>query len=414
MRRDSESKAVLTGVRPPRRYDIDWLRITAVLLLIPYHTSRVFNAGEDFYSKNRPVSTAINRFVGFLGPWHMSLLFFLAGASSWFALGFRSGGRYAGERARRLLVPFVFGLVVLIPPQSYMGMLTNSQRHLSFFGQYKYYWTHAAEGLTGYDGTWTPGHLWFILFLVLFSLLALPLFLWLRRGSARGLIDRFAAACRFPGVVILPALVLALLKDVDFLEVSGQNLICFFLLFVFGFLMVADERITAAIGRQWPALLTLGVAAMAVRVYLHPWDADGAHASWLLSFWERWVYEFAVWLMILGLLGLFHRYANRTNRAYAYATESAYPFYVLHQTVLVLIAYEVVRWGVGASLKYTVIALATLAATLLVYEVAVRRWSPVRLLFGMKPRRARPQPGPAAPAAEPAVLPVDPAASSPD
>lgn len=378
--------ALGTESRPPRRYDIDWLRIAAVLLLIPYHTSRVFNTGEQFYAKNVPESPGINRFVGFLGPWHMSLLFFLAGASTWFALGFRGGGRYARERARRLLVPFLFGLAVLIPPQGYVGMLTNSTRGLSFFAQYGYFWTHSDPDMTGYAGTWTPGHLWFILFLLIFSLLALPVLLLLRHGGRRA-IDWFARASRYPGVILVPALLLVLFKDVDFMEVSGQNMICFLLLFAFGFLMVADERITAAIARQWPWLLALGVTGMAVRSYLHPWSADWTNPAWVLWFWERWVYQFAVWMMILGLLGLFHRYLDRTNRMYAYAVEGAYPFYVLHQSVLVAIAYFVVRIDVGLPVKFSLIALSTLACVLIVYELAVRRWNPMRTLFGMKRRR---------------------------
>jgi fucose 4-O-acetylase-like acetyltransferase len=109
-----------------RRYDIDWLRIAAVLLLIPFHTARVFNVGEEFYSKNPQLSTALQRFIYFVYPWHMSLLFFLAGAASWFALGFRGSGRYANERLKRLMVPFFFGLVIIVPPQAYCGMLTNT------------------------------------------------------------------------------------------------------------------------------------------------------------------------------------------------------------------------------------------------------------------------------------------------
>ena len=69
-----------------RRYDIDWLRIAAVLLLIPFHTARVFNVGEQFSAKNEQLSTALQRFIVFVGPRHMSLLFVLARAASWFAL----------------------------------------------------------------------------------------------------------------------------------------------------------------------------------------------------------------------------------------------------------------------------------------------------------------------------------------
>ena len=117
-----------------RRYDIDWLRIIAVLLLFPYHTARIFNLDEEFYVKSASLSKALSFFVEYLGPWHMPLLFFLAGASTWFALSHRSGARYAGERFKRLAIPFIFGLFVIVPPQSYLGLLSHGGAPGSFFG----------------------------------------------------------------------------------------------------------------------------------------------------------------------------------------------------------------------------------------------------------------------------------------
>jgi glucans biosynthesis protein C len=373
--------------RPGRRYDIDWLRIAAVLLLIPYHTARVFNYGEDFYAKNKALSMALSRLVVFLGPWHMSLLFFLAGASSWFALGFRSGGRYAGERLRRLLVPFIFGLIVLIPPQGYIGMLTNTRRDLSYWGEYKYFWTHATD-LQGYDGAWTPGHLWFILFLFIYSMLGLGLFLWMRRGGGRRLISGFAAACRIPGLVLLvPALILMGLQLLPMDDQSGQNFVTFFVLVVLGFVVVADDRITAAVARHWPWALAVGIAGMGARTALYP-----GYESWPRG-WGSFllgvvIYEAATWSMIVGLLGLCHRYVDRgTPVAYPYAAQAAYPFYILHQTVIVSLAYLIVQWGIGIPLKFALIAAASFAVTLAIYEIAVRRWGPVRFVFGVKPAR---------------------------
>ncbi len=359
-----------------RRYDIDWLRIAAVLLLIPFHTARVFNVGEEFYAKNDPMSTALQHFIYFVYPWHMSLLFFLAGAASWFALGFRSSGRYASERLKRLMVPFLFGLLVIVPPQAYIGMLTNSAADRSWWSQYAYYWTNWSDPQS-YAGPWTPGHLWFILFLFVYSLLALGIFLWLRRGGHR-LIDWFARACRFRGMVILlPAIPLLIEKSVNPMDdLSGQTPVGFFLLFVLGFVMVADERIVAAVDRHWRWVLPLGIAFMAVRAGLWPHTDEWPDPSWQDTLVNWLMYVFGVWMMIVGLLGLCHRYVNRANRVYRYATEAAYPFYILHQTVIVLLAYLVVQWGVGIPAKYTIIAVASFCLTLAIYEVAVRRWGP--------------------------------------
>jgi hypothetical protein len=109
-----------------RRADIAWLRILAVLLLFPFHTARVFDVWDEFYVKNDQLSTALTWLIAYMEPWHMPLLFLLAGAASWFALGRRSGGAYSRERVKRLLIPFAFGLLVLIPPQSYLGLLSHS------------------------------------------------------------------------------------------------------------------------------------------------------------------------------------------------------------------------------------------------------------------------------------------------
>jgi hypothetical protein len=252
-----------------RRYDIDWLRIAAVLLLIPFHSARVFNVGEEFYAKNDAMSTALERFIFFVYPWHMSLLFFLAGAASWFALGFRRGGQYSRERLKRLMVPFLFGLVIIVPPQAYAGMLTNTTADRSWWSQYAYYWTHIVP--MSYAGPWTPGHLWFILFLFVYSLLALAIFLWLR-GGGRRLIDWFARACRYPApVIVLPVIPLLIEKSINPMDdLSGQTPVGYFLLFVLGFVMVADERIVAAVDRHWRWVLPLGIVFMAVRAGLWP------------------------------------------------------------------------------------------------------------------------------------------------
>jgi glucan biosynthesis protein C len=386
--RRGESMGVIGPVRV-RRYDIDWLRIAAVLLLIPFHTARVFNVAEAFYSKNPELSTALQRFIFFVQPWHMSLLFFLAGAASWFALGFRKGGQYAGERLKRLMVPFLFGLVIIVPPQAYCGMLTNTTADRSWWSQYAYFWTHWADPQS-YDGMWTPAHLWFILFLFVYSLLALGVILWLRRGGRR-FIDWFAGICRYPAVVIvLPTIPLLIDKSVDPMgDLSGQTPIGFFLLFVLGCFMVADERIVAAVDRHWRWVLPLGIVCMAVRAGLWPHTEGWPNQSWQDTLVNWLMYEFGVWMMIVGLLGLCHRYVNGTNRLYGYATEAAYPFYILHQTVIVLLAYLVVQWGFGIPLKYTVIAVSSFCLTLAIYEVAVRRWGVVRFFFGMKPKRKR-------------------------
>jgi hypothetical protein len=94
----SQTGTEVKAAKPGRRYDIDWLRVLAVLLLFPFHTARIFDTWLPFYVKNAAASDALTYFIFYLNPWHMPLLFLLAGASTWFALGFRSAGQYTKER----------------------------------------------------------------------------------------------------------------------------------------------------------------------------------------------------------------------------------------------------------------------------------------------------------------------------
>jgi len=150
-----------------RVHYVDWLRILAVLLLFPFHTLRVFNGGEAFYVKASVVSEPVNEVLGFISVWRMPLLLFLAGSSTYLALGRRSGGTYAWERIKRLVIPLVFGVLILIPPQTWCRARFNS----SYDGSYRHYvssgdffrWNINDAG--DYFGGVGVGQLWFIMFL---------------------------------------------------------------------------------------------------------------------------------------------------------------------------------------------------------------------------------------------------------
>ncbi len=395
------------GERPPRRNDIDWLRIAAVLLLIPYHTARCFNWEEDFYIKNDPPWQPAQRIVDFVGPWHMSLLFLLAGSAIWLAFRHRGPGQYVGERAKRLLIPFFFGLVVIVPPQTWWGYMWHGKGDLSYWAYYPKFWTTVDENIEGFQGGFSTGQLWFILFLFVSSLVGLPIFLWLKhRASGRAVERGLGRLSQVPGLLLLvPALILVLpwLEKDD--DMSGQPWIGFFIVVVLGFMLLGDERIGRVIDRDWVWLLGVGLAASVLYIWAEPraggWGYELRSAMYVGM---KYLYEIGVWGMILGLLGLGRRFLTGGGAVLRYSTEAAYPFYILHQTVVIGVAYIVCGWGWPAWSKFTVIVVVSLGLTLGIYEVAVRRWKPIRFLFGMKPKkRAAPAAPPGAgPAAAPA------------
>ena len=123
-------KQVVVGNK--RRYDIDWLRNIGILLLFPFHSSRVFDHWETFYTKSNELSWVLSWFIALTDYWFMPLLFWLAGASSWYALDSRSGKEYVHDQNSQLLIPFVLGLFLIVPPQNYYAQLPTKKKENYF------------------------------------------------------------------------------------------------------------------------------------------------------------------------------------------------------------------------------------------------------------------------------------------
>ncbi len=103
-----------------RRHDLNWLRVIAILLLLYFHTGMIFTAEWDWHIKNPETSHLVLEVNYFFSRWRMALLFLIAGIGTHYALRRRSAGEYAGERTKRLLVPVLFGMLVIVPPQIYV------------------------------------------------------------------------------------------------------------------------------------------------------------------------------------------------------------------------------------------------------------------------------------------------------
>ena len=114
-----------------RRNDIDWLRVMAVFLLFHFHTAVLFYPG--MYIQNNESNTIIRLFVMFVHQWHMPLFFILSGMSSFYALSHRTSGRYLLERCGRLLVPLIFGTLLLVPPLVYLQFKCQPEFNESYF-----------------------------------------------------------------------------------------------------------------------------------------------------------------------------------------------------------------------------------------------------------------------------------------
>lgn len=370
---------------PKRLQYIDWLRVLAVLLLFPFHTSRVFNSDDPFYIKSTELSQALNYTLGFIDRWHMPLLFLLAGASTYLALGKRSGRAYAGERVLRLLVPLVFGIFAIIPPQTWVGAQYNS----GYTGSFVEYITSGQFlvfnfGPGGdYYGGFGIGQLWFILFLLLMSLILLPLLLW-GRGSGLPRIESWARRLAQPAWWLMPPFVLWFAEGLP--DVSGKNWFYFAVYFLLGFVVIADGRFAGSAERHRVAGLTIGTILCAT--YVATGSIRGAMPDPSLELTVVNIASmFGIWTMLIGMLGAGKHYLDRTSPRLAYLAEASYPVYILHQTVIVLAAFWLVRLPVGLPAQWAAVFVSAIVVTFAIYEL-VRRIGVLRFLFGMRPKPA--------------------------
>ncbi len=390
-----------TPENPGRIAYIDWLRVIAVLLLFPFHTGEIFTP-RNFYVKNADVSGIITFVNSFIYQWHMPLFMFLAGIGSHFALRFRSSGEYALERVTRLFVPLMFGILVIIPPQAYLRMFGDPAR------VWPAGFTHNAPG-AGYnanffefypsffngiypDGNFEWGHLWFLAYLLTFSLMAIPVFMYLKSGKGATVIERLAAMAEKKfGLIafILPIAVIEIslrwrFPGLQNLIADWANFFTYFTVFVYGYLVMADRRFLHAIERHWKGSLAAGVVlnlALA-SVFVSGIGVNGMPVPLYAALMT--MRAATICCCCSGLLGLGKHLLNRGGAFIEYAKEAALPYYILHQTAVIITGFYIVALPIPMAAKFIGTVAASFVLTAAVYESAVRRVPALRFFFGMK------------------------------
>jgi len=216
-----------------RRYEIDWLRNCIIVLLIPFHTARIFDYWEPNYVKSLELSWTLSWFIAIIGYWFMPLMFWLAGSASWHALKFRTGFAYIKERISRLFIPLVFGLAFIVPPQGFLAKLkdiTYDKNYLEFLSVY----FRDFSDLSGYLGSFTPAHLWFILYLLAFSIVGLPILLRLKKESGRKALTNISQSLSISWILVLGVMLVTITEALP--SPGGKNPFYFFFIFLAGYI----------------------------------------------------------------------------------------------------------------------------------------------------------------------------------
>ena len=375
---------------PSRLFWVDNLRNVAVLSLVLFHTARLFDP-EPWHIKDRHTYLAADVVVALFNVWGMPMLFLLAGFSMMLSLERRSAGRFAGERVTRLFVPFVFGIFALVLPQVYLeriapaDLVTQSPLRLDvgFIGFVPRFFDCCYD-----KANFSWHHLWFLIYLFVYSLVLLPVFLALRSVAVRPLGTAVSAAfSNLPTLVLLGLPLIAIEATLRPVYGSSHALVDdwanhahFAYLMLIGALLALTEAPLAALRRWFPALAGLAAALLAaalVHRFVAPLPLTPPAWATLRTMSE--------WTLLLALVGGFARFDRRVPWLTGF-TPYAMAFYMLHQTIIVALGFLTIGWSDAPLAKYLAIVVVTTAASLGLAALIDRH--PVsRFLFGMAGKR---------------------------
>jgi glucan biosynthesis protein C len=391
-----------------RRYDIDWLRVIAMLAIFFYHCTRFFDI-EGWHLKNSEQSFLLFMVMrALIWPWVMEIFFLVSGVASWYVLKSRTAGGYLWERVKRLLIPlYTVGFLILLPPQFYFELLTNAGYGGTFFGMIPSYLARfGPPRITQWPDTLLPipfsGHLWFLQYLFLISLITLPFLLYLKSGRGQRWITTLAGWCVRRGGIFLFVIPLALaltgLRGLFEAQRSWADFLWYAIYFVIGYVIAADQRFTDAFKRHgWVclALWFIALSGIGPLISVFGYEPIGHHSFSGVYVLYQIMWSISSWSAVVFMLSMGARYLNFNHKVLAYGNEAVLPFYLFHQTIILAVGFFVIRWETGILLKFLVIAAISFPLILVLYELLVRRFNIMRFFFGMRPKKKPPAPHPA-------------------
>jgi glucans biosynthesis protein C len=358
-----------------RRYDLDWIRVLAILSIFVYHSCRAFNL-DWWHIKDPAAIQAFTNFTRFMDLWMMPLVFVVSGAAVYLSMqqpSWRAAGKFLKDKMLRLLVPLIVADFTHIAIQVYIERLT----HGDFNGSFWQFIPHYFEGWYGFGGNfgWIGLHLWYIVVLLFFSIIFLPLFLLLKTNRGNRGMEAVGNFFALPGMVYVLVLLLvtawkgmgpvATLLDDSF----NWGLGIYATFFLFGFFFLASGKLQDSIKKlRWISL----VLAIGMSVW---YMASNNHD------------DLAAWAIVLTALGMGMTYLNFKNPFLTYANEAVLPFYILHQTVIVMVDYFIIQLPISVWVKVPMVIIISFSIIMTIYEFAIRRVNFLRICFGMKPVR---------------------------
>lgn len=354
-----------------RKNYIDNLRTIVILLLFPYHTCRMFTVREANYVQGH--TYIINDIFCFIvGIWFMNLLFVLAGMSAYNSIQKRSLSQFYTERVKRTLIPFMSGLIVMVPIQTYYAEKWHNHYSGNYITQYKLFFTKFGD-LTGYFGGFTPAHLWFLLSLFLISLVAYPFLHHIKK-------DGYWKENK--GVSMLHIILFFIVFWVTSAINIGKPIVSQFCYFVIGLVLFSKDSVIVKLQKYRKILFVAAIVTL-VTSAISNFFLDLGGRFLILDLALSAYQNLAAWLMILSLLAMGRSHMNGTNRFLQYMRNNSFSIYFLHQTLLILFAYYIISYIQGTFLQYLLILVGGMISSFLFVEI-IKKIPILSNMFGIK------------------------------
>lgn len=368
-------------IQKERQNYIDWLRIFLILSVFLFHIGMIFNTWPWHIKNDVQYKGLLWYTMVFMGRWRMPLLFLLSGAGTYFALGKRSPGQYLGERFKRLVIPLVVGVFTLVPIQVYIEKSTQYSSLLSFY-------PHMFEGIYP-SGNFSWHHLWFIAYLFVISLIISP-FLGILRGirfaDFMKRVESFLCKPLSLNIFVL-ILILSQLLLRPFFEENTHDLVndwasitYYIIFFLAGFILLPNRNITEAI-RKYKYWYLAEAAVSSCIMFTLPYMVESefvANMIWDISSF------FVAWSCGMAAIGFSKQYLNIDSPARKYLSEAIYPFYLLHQPVIVVVGYLILRLDLLLVWEVVIIIAISFTTSITIYWFLVKPYNFMRIIFGMK------------------------------
>ncbi|MGD9211917.1 MAG: acyltransferase family protein [Desulfobacteraceae bacterium] len=400
MQTNNKERTDKQGKKLQRRYDIDWLRVLVMLAVFFFHCARFFGGGT-WHLNNDTQSIVALLFIGWLDVWFMPLFFLLSGVGAWHTLYYRNAGEYLKRRVQRILIPlYTIGLFFLLPPQFFFELFSNHGYTGTFWGMLPRYFQSLLHFSVTWPGGLLPlpfsGHLWFLQYLFLVSLIALPLLHYLKSENGWRFMDRLAGWSERQGgifIFLIPVLLIRIgMRSIFLGEHTWADFFEFYTYFVIGYIITTDKRFTISIKKHGWFCMVMGLIGFGGEVFfvlgLDYNYTKGEPFSLIFTLFET-IMGISRWSWMVFVLSLGANYFNFKNKFLVYANEAVLPFYIFHQTIILCVGWYVIPLNVGILIKYGIIAVVSFLVIMALYGLLVKPFNTTRFFFGMQPIHRR-------------------------